>query len=123
VAQDQIQIVPVEFLDLSLTHNPAVIQNKARAERVRVRTQNDGREHRSREIQPQRCSLSGSTGYLGLRPLFGGMTRADFTGPTRSRAIALTSFAALKTFFFLAIQFLTKASATRDASASKVTIS
>lgn len=62
--------------------------------------------------------------YFGFRSALGVITTAAFTRPTRSRAIARTSFEALKTcFFFFAIiqaiiqnDWLTSDSLTRIAS-------
>lgn len=66
-----------------------------------------------------------SGGYFGLRALFGWMTWPGFTVPTRSRAIALTSFSAVKIFRlrFAITGYANTASATREANSSKVTIS
>ncbi len=48
-------------------------------------------------------AFKGSTLCLGARSDFGTIVTPAFTRPTRSRAIARTSFAALKTRFFFAI--------------------
>ena len=71
-----------------------------------------------------------SGGYFGLRALFGTMTLPGFTAPTRSRAMAFTSFSAEKIFCLRFAMFTlmpggyaSTASATREASSSKVTIS
>ena len=76
-------------------------------------------------------SCSGSVLYFGFRSAFGVITTPAFTGPTRSRAMARTSFVALKTCFFrFAMRFAlaytdcpTSDSVTRIANWSKVTTS
>jgi hypothetical protein len=79
-------------------------------------------------------SPNGSFLYFGFRSLFGLITWLGFTVPTRSRAIARTSFSALKRFGFFAIAAVayrpgaptrgpTSDSVTRAASWSNVTTS
>ena len=65
-----------------------------------------------------------------MRALFGTITCPGFTAPTRSRAMAFTSFSALKIFRLRFGMFKLRrggyantASATREANSSKVTIS
>src|ERR1035438_10169037 len=77
-----------------------------RGRRVVSPSHRDRAQNQDTKFHELPASTRGSCLYLGLRSLLGLITLPALTGPTRSRAIARTSFLALNGFGFFAIALI-----------------
>src|ERR1035438_2812880 len=77
-----------------------------RGQRVVSPSHRDRAQNQDTKFHELPASTRGSCLYFGLRSLLGTITLPALTGPTRSRAMARTSFRALNFFAFLAIDLM-----------------